>query len=240
MARLSPQKAHEVLFAAMAALTTTHPHARLVVIGGGVREQELRDLSVSLGIQNVTRFLGVRDDVERLLPGLEVSCLSSVHDGAPIAIIESMAAALPIVTTDCGSLRDLVTDTETGFIVPSGRRAVCRASPPSGRRRRAPRRLGAAGRRRAERDFQISGTARLYWRFFVESVEHKLIRPAVRRRNASSLNRLLARSASELSRWNGTASDRSISADRSVHRCPAQVALESLPLTPPDLGYPPS
>lgn len=172
VARLSQQKAHEVLFAAMAELKSTHPQSRLVVIGGGVREQELRDLAVSLGIDDATRFLGAREDVETLLPGLDVSCLSSVHEGVPIAIVESMAAGLPVVATDCGSLRDLVTEGESGFIVPVGDSEVM-----ADRLRRLAddddlrTRLGRAGRRRAEDDFQISDTARRYERLFLELVE---------------------------------------------------------------------
>ena len=174
VARLSPQKAHQTLFDAVASVKSTHPHVRLMVIGGGAREQELRNLSATLGIDDATRFLGVRDDVERLLPGLDVSCLSSVHEGVPIAILESMAAGLPIVATDCGSLRDLVTDFENGFIVPVGNaellaeRLRLLADDVALRTR-----LGEAGRRRAERDFEISETARRYERLLVELVERK-------------------------------------------------------------------
>jgi glycosyltransferase involved in cell wall biosynthesis len=177
VARLSRQKAHEVLFAATATLSRTHPDIRVLVIGGGPREQELRELSASLGIDGVTRFLGIRDDVERLLPGLDVSCLSSVHEGVPIAVIESMAAGLPVVATDCGSLRDLVTDSENGFLVPVGDHAALAerlrllADDPELRKR-----LGAAGRLRCEREFQIEGTARNYERLFVELVARRRAR----------------------------------------------------------------
>ena len=55
------------------------------------------------------------------MPAFDVSCLSSVHEGVPISAIESMAAGVPMVVTDCGALRDMVKDGEHGFVVPVGR-----------------------------------------------------------------------------------------------------------------------
>ena len=109
-----------MLFQAIAACAASVPQIRLVVIGGGDRETELRDLARELGIDSRTTFLGIRRDVPDLLPGLDVACLSSVHEGVPITLIEAMAAGLPIVATDCGSVRDMVEDGEQGFVVPVG------------------------------------------------------------------------------------------------------------------------
>lgn len=120
VARLSAQKAHEVLFQAVAAAADDVPGIRLVVVGGGPRCAELQQLAHDLGIASRTEFLGVRRDVTRLLPGLDVACLSSVHEGVPIILIEAMAAGLPVVATDCGSVADLVQDGEHGFVVPVG------------------------------------------------------------------------------------------------------------------------
>lgn len=163
VARLSAQKAHEVLFAAVAKAACEVPRIRLVVIGGGDRETELRAVADEFGIHERTRFLGVRRDVADLLPGLDVACLSSVHEGVPITLIEAMAAALPVVATDCGAVRDLVVDGETGFVVPVGdadqlaERLVRLACDASTRKQ-----LGAHGRQRAERNHDIGCTAAGY------------------------------------------------------------------------------
>lgn len=160
VARLSAQKAHHVLFEAVARLAPTRPRLRLLVVGGGARDAELRALTRSLGIADRTRFTGVRRDVPRLLAGLDVSCLSSVHEGVPLTVLESMAAGLPVVATDCGAVRDLVDEGVTGHLVPVGDVAALAvrlgelAADPSRRHR-----LGAAGRARAERDFGIERTA---------------------------------------------------------------------------------
>lgn len=160
VARLSAQKAHHVLFDAVARLAPSHPRLRLVVVGEGERDAELRTLAAGLGIADRVLFTGVRRDVGTLLPGFDVSCLSSVHEGAPITVIESMAAGVPVVATDCGALRDMVTDGAEGFLVPVGDAAALAdriaqlAADPALRAEQ-----GARGRSRAERDHCIERTA---------------------------------------------------------------------------------
>jgi glycosyltransferase involved in cell wall biosynthesis len=161
VARLSAQKAHQVLFDAIARLAPAHPRLRLVVVGEGDRAAELRALAAELGIADRVLFTGVRRDVGALLPGFDVSALSSVHEGAPITVIESMAAGVPVVATDCGALRDMITDGEEGFLVPVGDGAALAdriarlAADPQLRAHQ-----GARGRSRAERDHRIESTAK--------------------------------------------------------------------------------
>jgi glycosyltransferase involved in cell wall biosynthesis len=163
VARLSAQKAHHVLFEAFAGLREGHSHARLVVIGGGDREMELRILAAQLGLEDSVLFTGVRRDVPALLPAFDVSCLSSVHEGVPMAAIESMAAGIPMVVTDCGALRDMIVDGEHGFIVPVGdssamaERLLALADDSKLRER-----LGESARSRVQRMYRIEQTARGY------------------------------------------------------------------------------
>ncbi|OUS92459.1 glycosyltransferase [Rhodococcus sp. NCIMB 12038] len=170
--RLSDQKAHQMLFEAVSSVAKSGVRVRLVVIGGGEREAELRTLADELGIADRTRFMGVRRDVQQLLPGLDVSCLSSVHEGVPIIAIESMAAGVPLVVTDCGCLRDMVTDGEQGYVVPVGdaramaQRLLALAADPGLRTRQ-----GRSGRARAEQQYRIEDTARGFERLLTEVVE---------------------------------------------------------------------
>jgi glycosyltransferase involved in cell wall biosynthesis len=109
------------------------------------------------------RFTGIRRDVQALLPAFDVACLSSVHEGVPITVIEAMAAALPVVATDCGSLPDMITDGDQGFIVPVGDRTALAArlaslaEDPELRRRQ-----GEAARVRAEKRYSIVETTHGY------------------------------------------------------------------------------
>lgn len=163
VARLSAQKAHHVLFQAFSELHHRHSNARLVVVGGGGREQELRTLAAQLGLEDSILFTGIRRDVPDLLPAFDVSCLSSVHEGVPMAAIEAMAAGIPMVATDCGALRDIIIDTEQGFIVPVGdstafaERLIALAGDGILRER-----LGVSARNRVERMFRLEQTAQGY------------------------------------------------------------------------------
>ena len=159
VARLTEQKAHEVLLRAVGQLALTHPTLRLIVIGDGPRAGELRAEVDRLGIASQVTFMGTRSDVPALLPGLDLTCLSSVNEGAPMSVLEAMAAGVPVVTTDTGALRDMVSDGEDGFVVPIG--DVERLADRIGQLVADPTkrtRFGAAARARAERDFRIEGT----------------------------------------------------------------------------------
>ncbi|WP_445256059.1 glycosyltransferase [Nocardioides aurantiacus] len=163
VARLSEQKAHEVLLEAVERLRRSHPRTWLLVVGGGARETELRELAERLGVADQTRFLGVRRDVGRLLAAMDVSCLSSVHEAAPISVIESMAAGLPVVATECGALRDMIQSEREGVLVPVGdseRMAQVLAGLADDPERRV--RMGAAARARVQAEFTIEQTARGY------------------------------------------------------------------------------
>lgn len=161
VARLSEQKAHHVLFAALGRIAD--PRVRLVVIGDGPRRAELEQLVGISGLAGRVTFTGLRRDVPALLPGLDVAALSSVHEGVPLIVIEAMAAGLPVVATRCGALADLVVDGVTGHLVPVGDDAALAArlaelaADPDLRAR-----FGAAGRDRAVHHHDIRATARGY------------------------------------------------------------------------------
>jgi glycosyltransferase involved in cell wall biosynthesis len=163
VARLSPQKAHHLLLEAISVLARRDPRVHLVLLGDGERRGELERLAHDLGIADRVLFAGVRRDVAELLPAFDVSSLSSVHEAMPLGVIESMAACLPVVATDCGALRDLVSEGESGYLVPVGdvaglvERLALLAADPHLRAR-----LGASGRARVMRDFTIASTARGY------------------------------------------------------------------------------
>ena len=65
-------------------------------------------------------LLGERHDVPELLAAADIFVLASRSEGAPLSILEAMAAGLPVVASDVGGVAELVADGETGLLVPAG------------------------------------------------------------------------------------------------------------------------
>ncbi|WP_245645705.1 glycosyltransferase [Pseudonocardia acaciae] len=118
LARLVPQKRHDVLLRAWACLGT--PGAVLLLAGDGPMLADLRLQAEQLGISGSVYFLGARTDVDALLAAADVTVLASDWEGLPLAALESMAAGRPVVATEVGELPDLLAG-GAGVVVPPGR-----------------------------------------------------------------------------------------------------------------------
>jgi glycosyltransferase involved in cell wall biosynthesis len=110
-------KGHRELFAAMAQLKDRYPcHA--LIVGGGRREREVRQFAEGLGLAGEVHFLGQRLDVPDLLQAMEIFVLPSYSEGVSLALLEAMAAGLPVVASAVGGNPEVVTDGETGLLIP--------------------------------------------------------------------------------------------------------------------------
>ncbi|MGA9669690.1 MAG: glycosyltransferase [Terracidiphilus sp.] len=115
--RLDSVKGYPTLLTAIAELPQ---EARLVIAGAGPLENELRSLSMSLGIDARVRFLGFVPDVHRWMQAADGFVLTSKWEGLPIALLEAAACGVPAVATDVPGTREVVQDGRTGWLVPSG------------------------------------------------------------------------------------------------------------------------
>jgi len=116
--RLSAQKGHVFLLQAAARVLQGHADARLLVVGDGDLAESLRAQAQALGIADRTLFAGHRSDVPDLLGVLDVFCISSLYEGTPLALFEAMAAGKAIVSTAVDGCREVLTEGETGLLVP--------------------------------------------------------------------------------------------------------------------------
>lgn len=89
------------------------PKTRFVIVGDGHLKAELESMAVELGISDSVTFLGNRDDAEFIYSGLDVVVLTSLNEGTPLSLIESMAAAVPFVSTAVGGVTDLAGEAES-------------------------------------------------------------------------------------------------------------------------------
>jgi glycosyltransferase involved in cell wall biosynthesis len=146
--RLEPQKRFDLLLRAFAAVRHDLPDARLVVVGDGSLASELAGQAAALRLGPACLFPGQREDVADLHNAFDVLVQSSDYEGTPNAVLEAMALGTPVVATDAGGTRQLVTDGIHGLIIPCGDVDALRA----GMLRAATGRSDAAQRASAARD----------------------------------------------------------------------------------------
>lgn len=119
VARLSPEKNLLMLIRAFA---RTHGklNAHLLIVGDGHERAVLEAEVANLGLGAAVTLLGVRSDIAEILAASDVFLLSSKREALPLAVLEAMAAALPVVATKVGDLAMIVKGGETGLLVPPG------------------------------------------------------------------------------------------------------------------------
>ena len=116
--RLDPVKNYPLLLAAFRRLRERCRDATLLIIGDGPERGRLESLARDLGLGMHVRFLGMRRDVDRVLPALDVFVLSSLSEGMPVTLIEAMAASVPVVCSAVGGIPKVVEDGLEGLLVP--------------------------------------------------------------------------------------------------------------------------
>lgn len=120
VARLDVLKDHATAIRTIGHVVKQRPDARLLIVGDGPEGQAIRGLVQQEGLTEQVRFLGLRNDVPRLLAASDVALLTSVSEGIPLTLIEAMAARLPVVSTKVGGVSEIVEEERTGLLGPSG------------------------------------------------------------------------------------------------------------------------
>lgn len=117
--RLVPVKDVPTLLRAFAVALRAAPRLRLVVAGDGTERDVVEALTRELGIGARVHFARWVSDLPRFYASIDVFALSSINEGTPVAAIEAMAAAKPVVATSTGGVPDVVEDGSTGWLVPA-------------------------------------------------------------------------------------------------------------------------
>ena len=116
VARLVPIKAHEVFLAMAARVHQVYPAAQFLIVGDGELRAPLEQRVQELGLTGAVRFLGWRADIDTLYADIDVVVLTSRNEGSPVALIEAMAAGVPVVSTEVGGVADVVQHGVTGLL----------------------------------------------------------------------------------------------------------------------------
>ena len=117
VANYRPIKDLPLFLRAAKAVARREPDTNFLLVGTGGQYEELRKLAEELGIADSVFFSNGRGKVVDYLCRMSVACLSSVSEGFSNAILEYMAAGLPVVATDVGGNGEAILHGETGFLV---------------------------------------------------------------------------------------------------------------------------
>lgn len=122
LAELKPIKGHKYLFEAVSQLVADYPELRVLLIG------ETRDTDYRNYLENLVTKLNIREHVifggrninaARQLAAVDISALPSLTEGLSNAVLESMAARLPVIATNVGGNPELIENGENGLLVPA-------------------------------------------------------------------------------------------------------------------------
>lgn len=152
--RLEEQKGHRFLLEACALLPTIR--FQLILVGEGRLREQLETRAAALDLAPRVTFLGARSDVADILRALDVYAMPSLWEGLSLAMLEAMAAGLPLVMSDVSGVAQAFGDEVCGMRVPPGDAAALadaiRQLAESPQRRA---RMGEAARRRTRAEFDI-------------------------------------------------------------------------------------
>lgn len=157
--RLAPQKNHKMFLDAARIIFERLPQTKFLIVGGGALRETLESYSRKLGLASNVLFTGAREEREDIIEMykiIDVFALSSSWEGSPYVLKEAMAAGKPIVATDVGGNSEIVTDGETGYIVPpENPEAFVEAILKILEDKELAKKMGLAGRRRMEQYFSV-------------------------------------------------------------------------------------
>jgi glycosyltransferase involved in cell wall biosynthesis len=178
VAALRPEKNAEGFVEAVRKARGVDPRIRGAIAGAGPQLERLRALTQD---DDVVRILGERHDVPDLLTAADAACLSSTAEGVPMALLEAMALARPVVATNVGGVAEAVVSGVTGLLVDAGdvggfAEALVRLA-------RDPElmlRLGEGGKRRQKELFGVDRMIDEYALAFEEAIESRFSLVAAR------------------------------------------------------------
>ena len=168
---LYPVKGHAVLLRALGQLRRSGALDavpwRLALAGRGEEEARLRALVRDEGLAERVTLLGYREDVPDILAAADLFVMPSLMEGLPLALVEAMAAGLPVVVSDVGGIPEVAKQGSEAILVPPGDPAGLAEGLATLMRDPLARAcMGAAARARARRDFSVSTMCEAYERLY--------------------------------------------------------------------------
>jgi glycosyltransferase involved in cell wall biosynthesis len=174
IAQFRPQKNHVLLLEAFAAGPARQANAHLILAGRGETEEAAKRRTAELGISSQVHFLGLREDIPEVLGAIDAFVMASDFEGSPLAVMDAMAAGLPVATTRVGGVPEILDSGKEGIVVAAGdARSLADAMLVLTENPEMRRRMGAAGADRASKSLDLpimaGEYAKIYARLFAQS-----------------------------------------------------------------------
>lgn len=169
LACLKPQKAPLDVIEAARLAVSRNPRLRFFIAGDGPLRPAAEALIASAGLEGRVKLLGWRRDVVDLVHAMDLFLLMSRFEGLPRAVLQAMAAGVPVVATAVDGTPEVVVDGRTGILVPPGRpdiaaeRLVTLSDDPEARSR-----LASEARERLGAEFDVGNMVRALEDIYLE------------------------------------------------------------------------
>lgn len=116
--RLHVQKGQSDLIEAFNILYGSYPGLKLLIVGSGLKEKELKNKANSLGLKDNVKFLGEIREIEEIYKIADIFVLSSLYEGFGMVVIEAMASAVPVVATLVDGINEIAESYKDAILVP--------------------------------------------------------------------------------------------------------------------------
>ena len=154
-----------------------YPGTRLILVGDGPLQEDLRDEVRDLGIEASVFFVGFRIDIPAVLAALDLLVVPSVLEGFPMITLEAMAMAKPIVATDINGIREEIHNGKTGILMPpADPQALAEAINQLLKDKFKAKALGMEARKRAEAMFDLKHQIPLYEELYKQLLNEKRVK----------------------------------------------------------------
>jgi glycosyltransferase involved in cell wall biosynthesis len=158
--RLTHVKRPDRLIDLARALKVEHPNSHLLVVGAGEMFDDLKEISTEESLP--ITFLGWRNDIGMILSASSIVVLCSENEGIPLSLIQASQAGLPIVSTDVGSVSDIVVNGFTGLLTEVTSEALITGVSSVLKDPKLGEQLGKMGQKRAREKFSSNSMIKLH------------------------------------------------------------------------------
>lgn len=175
-------KNQDIFLQAAAKLANRFSEVEFLLVGDGPYREDLEQLARKLGITHRVKFLRERHDIPEVLAGMDISVVASSSESLSNVILESMAAGKPVIATRVGGNTELVTEGETGLLIP--RQDIDALAHAIEKLLTAPhlrRQMGEAAQVVARRDYSLKQVSGQYEQLYASLLDEKHLRYDPRR-----------------------------------------------------------